>query len=91
MVIEYIIHIMLEILRAPIEILPALPDTPASIVEATEWIIDAIRDSAGVLAALFTTPLLTATILIIVALNTWETFYHSTMWIIRKVPFVNIK
>lgn len=91
MIIDFLISSMLGFIRVVFGILPSVPATPQSVIDGGQWITDQISAVISVLNMVYTPALLAATLIIIVGMFTFEWIYHTAMWIIRKVPFINIK
>lgn len=91
MIINFIITALLGLTKAIMSILPTVPPTPAQIVSGGAWVTDTIADVIGVLRLFYGEILLNAFILIFGAILIFEWAYHGIMWIIRKIPMINIK
>lgn len=91
MIIDIIINIIFEIQMFFIDLLPSLPPIPESIQDGGDFIIGIAEQVGGVLSMIYTESMLAALFAITVALIAFEPLYHSTMWILKKVPMINIK
>lgn len=91
MIIEYLIYALLGVVKLLFGILPDLPDTPETIVNGGDWIIETIGGVISVLTFFLSPALMVACMFVIVAMFTFEHVYHGLMWILRKIPILNIK
>lgn len=53
--------------------------------------MDSIASVISVLNWVFTPALMTAIVIIVVGMFTWEYIYAATLWLLRKIPVINIK
>lgn len=90
MIILWLLQVVADVLKAVFGILPSVPATPDSIVSGGEWVTNTIASVISVLQYVYTAPLLTAIILVIVGILAFESIYHLVMWVVRKIPFLNI-
>jgi len=91
MLFNFIVNAIVSLVTAILSVLPTAPATPTVIVNAGQWTIDTINGVISVLRMIYGGTLLDAIIVVIVALFTFDKVYHATMWILRKIPGLNIK
>lgn len=91
MIINVIINVLLEFLQLIVSPIPAVPAAPEAIVDGGAWIVSAISDVIGILRLVYGQTLLTALVVVFVGIYVFEWAYHSIMWIIRKIPMINMK
>jgi hypothetical protein len=91
MVFTYMIIAMLGMVKLIFGILPNAPATPPEVVSAGGWIVTEISSVMSVLTLIFSPVLVAATVVVIIAMFTWEHIYASAMWIVRKIPMINMK
>ena len=91
MIVTYMIISLLSMVQIIFSIFPDLPDTPQAIVDGGTWITDQIALVVSVLNYVFTPALMAATVVVIIGMFTFEHIYHGAMWIVRKIPVLNIK
>lgn len=91
MIVDFIINLLATSVKTIFGVLPNVAATPQSIVDGGNWIITTIGDFIAVLNMLFTAPLVAGTIIIAVGIFNFEWIYHTTLWIIKKIPMINIK
>lgn len=66
------------------------PATPGSVSSAGGWIIKQVGSVIAILNWVFGNALLAAIMIVVIAMFTWEYIYAATMWVIRKIPMINI-
>jgi len=91
MIINFIIHTILVTIQSIFSVLPTIPATPTALSDGGQWIIDQIVLLTSVLRMFLGTTLFTAIIVVLIAIFTFEWIYHTVMWIVRKIPVINIK
>ena len=72
-------------------IFPNAPATPQAVIDGGSWITDQIGSVVAVLNYVFGSTLLAAIMVVVVAMFTWEYIYAAAMWLVRKIPMINIK
>ena len=72
-------------------VIPDLPDMPTSIVDAGEWVTTEIESVISVIRMLLGSTLLDAVVVVIIAMFTFEKIYHTALWVLKKIPMINIK
>jgi hypothetical protein len=85
------ISVMIGFVKVVLGILPNVPATPSAIVDGGNWVTSTIGGVISVLSMLLTPALLAAVVLVIVGLINFQWIYHTVMWVVRKIPMVNIK
>lgn len=91
MILTFIITSIMKLTELIFSVLPSLPAMPTEIINGTAWIITSIQKMTSLLMMLFNPIIFTACIsTILIALN-FNYVYQSIMWIIRKIPLLNIK
>lgn len=91
MVVTFIIHSMLSLIQTVLGVLPNVPATPQAVIDGGTWIVNQVAGVVSLLNVIFSSTLMTATIVIVVAMFTFEWIYHTVMWIVRKIPMINVK
>jgi hypothetical protein len=71
--------------------LPTVAATPTSVIDGGTWITDQISAVVSVFNMVYGATLFSALILIILAIINFEWIYHTLMWVIKKIPMINIK
>ena len=91
MIWNVVINAVFGVITTILGVLPNAPATPPEVSAAGAWITTQVTNVIGILNMLYGTALLSAIMLVIIAMFNWEWIYHSTMWLVRKIPVVNIK
>ena len=91
MIIEFIVNSLISVLKTVFSPLPNVPATPSAIVSGATWVTTTISGVVSLLRYVYGDALFTAIIVVVVALLNFEWIYHSLMWVVRKIPMVNIK
>jgi hypothetical protein len=79
---------MIRVIMLPF---PTLPAIPSAISTAGAWVTDTIASVTSVLQMIYGSTLLTAIVLVIVGIFGFETVYHLVLWVLKKIPVINIK
>jgi len=90
-IIEFIVWSLTSVVQLVLGILPNVPATPQPIIDGGAWVIDTIAGVISVLTMVYGQALLTAIVVVIVGILGFEQIYHTAMWVIRKIPFINVK
>jgi hypothetical protein len=91
MIIDFSIKVLVGFVKAVMGILPNVPATPSAVVSGGNWVMTTITSVISVLSMLLSPALLTACVLVIVGLINFQWIYHTVMWVVRKIPVINIK
>jgi len=91
MIVEFLSTLIMGAMIVLFDALPDLPSMPTAISTASEWTIDQIAGVISFLSMLYTPVLLTAIVLVIIALFSFEFLYRQFLWVIKKIPIINIK
>jgi hypothetical protein len=81
---------LMELVKLILGVLPNAPATPQSVIDGGSWITSQIASVIGVLNYVFGSTLMAAIMVVVVAMFTWEYIYAGAMWVIRKIPMINI-
>jgi len=91
MIIDFIIQTFVTVTKGIFYVLPTIPATPQAVVDGGNWVITTIGGVMGILNMLFTPTLMAAVVLIAIGIFNFEWIYHSVMWVLKKIPILNIK
>lgn len=91
MIIQFVLDILLGVVKLIFSVLPTVPAMPSAITSASSWVTDQISNAMSIINMVYGDTLMAAITIVIVAMFTFEWLYHSAMWIIRKVPIWNIE
>jgi hypothetical protein len=89
-ILQFLVDTLINVLETILSVLPTVPAMPSSIVTAGTWITDQIGNSIAFLNMIYGTTLLSAIMIAVVAMFTFEWVYHTTLWVIHKVPIIGI-
>lgn len=91
MIVLYLVKGFVAIIQGLLGVLPSLPPIPAEIETGSDWVIDFITAPVG-LAQLIYSPVLFGVIVTLwLALIFFDQIFHTVMWIVRKIPMINVK
>lgn len=91
MIIEFLLSVLVGFIKLVLGILPNVPATPDAVLNGGNFITSTISSVISVLSMLLTPVLLGACVVIILGMLNFTWIYHSVMWVIRKLPVLNIK
>jgi hypothetical protein len=91
MIIDFFINAMVSFTKTVFGIMPSVPATPQAIIDGGGWITETIGSVISVLNMLYSPALLAACMVVIIAMFNFELIYHALMWILRKIPMINMK
>ncbi len=91
MIIDKFIEIIFGAIMLPFVLIPGLPPMPDAVTNGSATIIGLITDPANLLTMIYTAPLLIAVVAIALAIMSMETAWFTVLWILKKIPFINIK
>jgi len=91
MILDVILNAIDSLITTVFSILPTLPPTPPQIIAAGDWLINMVSQATGLLKYLYTPTLFNIITVLVVALLLFEQIYHLGMWIIKKIPIINVK
>jgi hypothetical protein len=91
MIINFIVQVVLTNIKTALNGLPTVAATPQAVVDGGQWILDTINATISVVSMVLTPTLTAACVVVIIGMFTFEWIYSSVMWVLRKLPMVNIK
>lgn len=91
MIVDFILHVLLGIVSGILSVFPTLPAIDPSIVTAGNWITTTLGQGASFAQFLYGSTLFNAIIAVLIAVWAFEPIYHGVMWVLKKIPFLNIK
>lgn len=91
MILTFIITSIMKLIELIFSVLPSLPAMPPEIINGSEWFITSIQKMSSLLMMLFNPILFVACVVLIFLAINFNYIYQSVMWIIRKIPMINIK
>lgn len=91
MIFEAIFNMLATTLTTIFSALPSLPEAPSGLQTAGDSIIGYLAPGIYIMRYIFTTPLLNIALGIFLAVLIFERGYTTIMFVLRKIPFINIK
>jgi len=86
MIIEFFVAAIIFLVEAILGVIPNVPATPTAISTAGSWVITQVSNSMAFLTMIYGSTLLTAIIVVVVGMFSFEFLYHTIMWTVRKLP-----
>lgn len=74
-----------------VNLLPELPSMPTAITEPTTSFLSVVGKGLGFVQYLYGAELFIALIVVAVAIMQFERIYHFVLFIVKKIPILNIK
>lgn len=91
MIFMTIINAFFGLLQTVLGVLPNVAPIPVAVSTGGDWALAQVSSVISVLNVVFSPALMSGAVLIIVGLFVWEWVYGSVMWVVRKIPLVNLK
>lgn len=92
MIIELMLNLVLSFIDLIFSILPDVPTIPIDISNTITSYIDLIiTNGIGILNIIIRPTTMQIAIIIIIFINSFEYIYSIIMWVVRKIPFINLK
>lgn len=91
MIINILITFFFTVQTAFMDLFPSIPAIDSEISDGGDFVLDVINDVAGVLTLIYSHGLLQAIFAITIIIVAFEPIYHTTMWVLKKIPMLNIK
>ena len=86
MVLELIWEALKALVMVVLGVLPDLPDMPSTIESAAQNVTGWFQKTHDILEIYLGQSFMTAALVIVIGLFTFEYIYHAVMWIIKKLP-----
>lgn len=71
-------------------LLPDLPNLPDAVISGVNAFLDIIFDNVGILGLFIPINTVKIVVPLVIAIANFDRIYKLVMWIIRKVPFLDI-
>lgn len=91
MIFEALLNMVLSVLQTAFSVLPDLPDMPEAITGAMTAFYGMLELPIEYVQWWLSEPLFVAVITVLIAIWQFENVYHFTMFLIKKIPFINVK
>lgn len=72
-------------------LMPDLPATPQILIDSTNLLVSLISNFVGLYKYMMTPALALVSIVLSIAILSFEPIYKVSMWILRKIPVLGIK
>lgn len=69
----------------------SLPQMPEQITTAINTFLDLIFDNVGLLGLFIRIDTIKLVVPVVIIIMNFEKLYHLTLWILKKIPMLNIK
>lgn len=90
MIVEYLITKVLDVVGVLFVYLPDIPQLPTELQEPLTHFLSIIKASSGTINYLYGVSFVGYILPIIIVILTFEHIYHFIMFILRKIPAINI-
>lgn len=91
MLIDWLLTAVQTLITSVFGILPSLPPMPDPIINAGNWFVATVGSIVGLLRYFYTPVFFDILMVLFIAFLAFEQIYHLTMWILKKIPVVNVK
>jgi hypothetical protein len=91
MILDWILNAAQTLITTVFSILPNLPPMPSQITDSCDWLVNMVSHSTGVLKYIYTPVLFNIIIGLVVTLLLFEQIYHLGMWLLKKIPIIDVK
>jgi len=91
MIIEALWNMIVEVTTTLFSVMPSLPEMPEAIIDGADAILNLGEQAVWFLQYIFSPIFLNAVIGILVALFVFEKGYTMIMFVLKKIPFINLR
>jgi len=91
MILEFLLTAFLALVMGLFGWLPNIPPIPTAISDMGEQVIDIVAGVASILAMLLSPALLLAGTSAIIVMIFFHQIYFVVLWVLKKIPFINLK
>lgn len=91
MILELLLSAIKGLLNLVVSLLPSLPELPDAFTGNLDTIFEFLRSSLGLFYFFIRPSTVMLALPISLAIVNFEHIYRFSMWIIRKIPFINVK
>lgn len=91
MIIEFIVQRTIDLIILVMDLIPDVPDMPSAIVAGGDWAIEQVVGVSSFLVQLFSPPLFSAMLIVGITLISFDTIYHTVLWVLKKIPALSIR
>jgi hypothetical protein len=90
MIFNGVFNILFGFIGGIFALLPSFPAIDSNISSAGTYIVGLASQGAAVSQYLLSTALYDAVVAVLALIWVFEPAYHGVMWVLRKIPFLNI-
>jgi hypothetical protein len=91
MIFTLIIIGMMALVTLIFSVMPTVPAMPQGIIDPIQTIFDVITQALSVIRYLYGSAFYDVLIIALIALFVFEYGYYTILWILKKIPVINIK
>jgi len=91
MILEFIASVFFDMGKFWLNLMPQIPAIPQTIADVGDYIITWINDVSGVIQLIYPGEFLLSLIVVILVLINFDYIYYGILWVVKKLPFVDIK
>lgn len=91
MIIESILNLLKNVLFTILDILPDIPEFPASLESSINIVMNTIFSSCDLLDCFIRPATIRIMIPVLLIIWNFDLIYSITVWILKKIPFVGIE
>lgn len=91
MITEAFLNLVKTILNGILDLLDVLPEFPETLTSSLDQFFDLIFSNLGLLSFFVRIETIKIMVPILIVVMNFEHLYRFIMWIVRKIPMVNIK
>lgn len=91
MIFTFLLTVFLALVMGLFDILPNVPQIAPEIESAGSAVIDFVGNGTTVLSVIFGEALLAAAVVAILSMFFFSHIYFSVLWILKKIPMINVK
>ncbi len=91
MILEALHNMVVTVITTTFGWLPSLPEMSETIVDIGEWIVDIVTAPVQSVSMFYGRTLWNVILVMVVAIFNYEKIFKGTMFILKKIPFLNIK
>ena len=90
MIIESLVNLFLKIITFLLDKLPTIPQIPTDVSNTIYGFVDFVFENVGLLGVFVPLNLMKIIIPVWLIVEAVVTIYSITMWVIRKIPIINV-
>lgn len=91
MIIENLVNGILFVIRSVFSVLPNIPNLPDNMLNSIDSFFEVLKNSVSFFYFFVSPTMVKSSIAIIFIISQFENIYKFTMFIIKKIPFINVE